>query len=158
MLAEYLDAPADIVRQGFYESLRYWLRSDHLLSQDSVPYRVYLLGVSATEISLQGRISRFLLTEDPEKTLDFVDFGKANGDVRPELDPYVVAAVLDWVEDGVQRSITSEELDRGLFHKEASSDEDRRRIIDTVIEILRHGLDPEPRDVASGVTASVDRR
>src|SRR3954447_20344983 len=41
----YLEAPANVVARGFFETLRYWLeRTDRLVRENWVPYRVALLG------------------------------------------------------------------------------------------------------------------
>jgi AcrR family transcriptional regulator len=143
-LPAYLDAPAGIVEQGFYETFRYWLEhSDHLMQEDYERYRVELIGKHSTELPMQDRISRFWLSEDPEKTVDFVDFGKERGEVRTDLDPYVVAALLDWIEDGLQRSIAAEELDRGLFHRRGDPARRRQVAVDTIISLLRRALGPD---------------
>lgn len=143
-LPAYLEAPAEILEKGFFETFRYWLEhSDHLMQEDYERYRVELIGKHSTELPMQDRISRFWLSEDPEKTIDFVDFGKQRGEVRQDLDPYVVAALLDWIEDGLQRSIAAEELDRGLFHRHSDSDERRQAAVDTIISLLRRALGPD---------------
>jgi AcrR family transcriptional regulator len=146
-LPAYLDAPPEIVERGFFAVFRYWLEhTDHLMREDFDRYRVELLGRYSTELELQGRISRFWLTEDPEKTVDFVDFGKARGEVRADLDPYLVAALLDWVEDGLQRSMAAEELDRGLFHREDDAQQRRQSAIDTIMDLLQRALAPDSGD------------
>jgi AcrR family transcriptional regulator len=143
-LPAYLDAPPEILEQGFYQTFRYWLEhSDHLMHEDYEKYRVELIGKHSTELFMQDRISRFWLSEDPEKTIDFVDFGKQRGEVREDLDPYVVAAMLDWIEDGLQRSIAAEELDRGLFHRRSDYAERRQMAIDTIISLLQRALGPD---------------
>jgi AcrR family transcriptional regulator len=143
-LPAYLDAPPEVVEQGFFAIFRYWLEhTDHLVREDFDRYRVELLGRYSTELELQGRISRFWLTEDPEKTVDFVDFGKARGEIRADLDPYIVAALLDWIEDGLQRSMAAEELDRGLFHRQDDVEQRRRSAIDTIIDLLQRALAPQ---------------
>jgi AcrR family transcriptional regulator len=143
-LPAYLDAPPDVIDQGFFATFRYWIdHSDHLTGEDFDKYMVELIGRYSTELPLQERITRFWLSEDPEKTIDFVDFGKDRGEVDPELDPYVVAALLDWVEDGLQRSMLVEELDRGLFHKRGDDVQERRKAtVDTMMLILRRALSP----------------
>src|SRR5499425_559385 len=41
----YLNVPAEVRDKGFFEILRYWLtRTEHLVHEDWIPYRVYLLG------------------------------------------------------------------------------------------------------------------
>jgi AcrR family transcriptional regulator len=49
----YLDAPADVRDQGFFEVLRYWLvRTEHMLHEDWIPYRISLLGNYGTDLTL----------------------------------------------------------------------------------------------------------
>lgn len=142
-LPAYLDAPPDVLEQGFFATFRYWIdNSDHLITEDFDKYRVELIGKYSTELPLQDRITRFWLQEDPEKTIDFVDFGKDRGEIDPALDPYLVAALLDWVEDGLQRSMLVEELDRGLFHRRRDAQERRLAAVDTMMELLRKALAP----------------
>src|SRR5262245_9509201 len=72
----YLDAPPDVQLRGFFEILRYWLvRTEHLLQEDWISYRVSLLGNYGTDLSLKREINRFLITEDPYGTVAFVRFG-----------------------------------------------------------------------------------
>ncbi len=41
----YLDCPSQIREKGFFETLRYWLlRTERLVREDWIPYRVALLG------------------------------------------------------------------------------------------------------------------
>lgn len=144
-LPAYLDAPQEILDQGFYAIFRYWLEeTDHLVQADFEKYRVELIGKHSTELPLQDRITRFWLSEDPEKTVDLVDFGKERGEIRPDLDPYVVAAMLDWIEDGLQRSIAVEELDRGLFHRRDDVEQRRALAVDTIMDMIERALRPDP--------------
>src|ERR1700741_1808053 len=49
----YLDAPADIQAGGFFEVLRYWLvRTEPMLHEDWIPYRVSFLGTYGPDITL----------------------------------------------------------------------------------------------------------
>src|SRR5215475_12022627 len=42
---KYLDAPAEVKKDGIFEVLRYWLsRTEHLVHEDWIPYRISLLG------------------------------------------------------------------------------------------------------------------
>jgi AcrR family transcriptional regulator len=69
----YLDAPAEVRESGFFEVLRYWLvRTEHLLHEDWIPYRVSLLGNYGTDLTLKREINRFLMAEDPYGTVAFV--------------------------------------------------------------------------------------
>src|SRR5690242_19883815 len=47
----YMDAPADVLKQGFFETLRYWLaRTEHMLHDNWIPYRIYLIGNYGTDL------------------------------------------------------------------------------------------------------------
>lgn len=140
-MASYLDAPKDVLEQGFAATLRFWLvglahclREDHSLEA----HRLILLGLHSTELDLQEQISRFWLSEDPEGTLEFVEFGQRRGEVRADLDPHVVAAVIDWISDGLSSSVMARELDRvGLFRARGRGPDDLESVVDTIIEMLR---------------------
>lgn len=143
-MPSYLDAPLAVLEQGFFETIRYWFeRSDRLAGEQFEPYRMELLGRYGSDVELQGRINRFWLSEDPDKTLDFIDFGVERGEVRRDLDPYIIAAMIDWVAEGLQRSVAAEEFDRGLFHGRADPDERRRRAADTIVAALRRAFGTE---------------
>src|SRR6202008_1556192 len=54
----YLDAPAEVQEGGFFEGLRYWLaRTEHLLHEDLIPYRVSLLENYGTDLTLKREIN-----------------------------------------------------------------------------------------------------
>ena len=54
----YLNVPPEVRKQGFFEVLRYWLvRTDHMVREDWVPYRVYLLGNYGTDLPLRREIT-----------------------------------------------------------------------------------------------------
>ena len=64
--SRYLTVPDDVRNQGFFEILRYWLiRTEHLVHEDWIPYRIYLLGNYGTDLVLKREINRFLIAEDP---------------------------------------------------------------------------------------------
>src|SRR6202007_821175 len=84
--AKYLDAPAEIRLKGFFEVLRYWLvRTEHLLHDDWIPYRISLLGNYGTDLVLKREINRFLIAEDPYGTVNFVRFGLERGELGEDL-------------------------------------------------------------------------
>ena len=46
--AKYLDCPVPVREKGFFEVLRYWLvRTEHMLHEDWIPYRVVLVEIMA---------------------------------------------------------------------------------------------------------------
>src|SRR6476620_5584538 len=53
----YLDAPPAVIAKGFFGTLRYWLeRTDRLVRENWVPYRVALLGNYGTDLRLRQEI------------------------------------------------------------------------------------------------------
>src|SRR5271166_3378606 len=84
--AKYLDAPAEIRQAGFFEVLHYWLvRTEHLVHEDWIPYRISLLGNYGTDLVLKREINRFLMSEDPYGTVAFVRFGLERGELRKDM-------------------------------------------------------------------------
>ncbi len=83
----YLKVPAEVRDAGFFGVLHYWLvRTEHMLREDWIPYRVYLLGQYGTDLALRREINRFLIAEDPYGRVDFVRFGLERGELRRDLD------------------------------------------------------------------------
>lgn len=82
-LPAYLGAPAEILHHGFFHTLRYWLvRTEHLVRENWIPYRVSLLGNHGTDLSLKRQINRFLADEDPYGTVSFVKMGAPRSTIR----------------------------------------------------------------------------
>ncbi len=140
-LPAWLDAPPGVVQDGFWDVVRYWLeRTEHLIREDWIPYRVSLVGNYGTDLALRREINRFLVSEDPYGTLEFIEFGVGRGELRPDLDVEMVASMLDWLAGGFQDALVTKELDPGLFHRHG--DEDRRRgtRIEQFVELLRRAI------------------
>jgi AcrR family transcriptional regulator len=140
-LPAWLDAPADVVDDGFWAVLGYWLeRTEHLVEEDWIPYRVALVGDYGTDLSLRREINRYLVSEDPYGTLDFVEFGLRRGELRADLDAEMAASMLDWLAGGFQDALVTKELDPGLFHRHADPAE--RRVVRTeqFVDLLRRAL------------------
>ncbi len=117
-LPAWLDAPADVLEQGFFATVTYWLeRTEHLIAEDWIPYRVSLIGSYGSDLSLKRDIGRFLVSEDPYGTLEFVEFGIERGEVRDDVDLEMVVSLVDWLSDSLQNALLTEELDPGLFHR-----------------------------------------
>jgi hypothetical protein len=65
-LPAWLDAPEAVRERGFLEVMPYWLeRTEHLVTEDWVPYRVVLIGNYGTGLALRRDNNRFLVSEDP---------------------------------------------------------------------------------------------
>jgi hypothetical protein len=112
----YLDCPSQIRERGFFEILRHWLlRTERLVREDWIPYRVALLGNYDVDLSLKREINRFLQAEDPYGSAAFVRLGIARGEVRSDVDSTLTVSILDWTTERFQDALLTEELDPGLF-------------------------------------------
>lgn len=140
-LPAWLDAPAEVLDAGFFAVVDYWLeRTEHLINEDRVPYRVALVGNYGTDLTLRREINRFLLSEDPYGTLEFVEWGQARGEVRTDVEAEVLASMIDWLSSSLQDALVTEELDPGLFHRLRSDPERRRTRIEQFTELLRSAV------------------
>jgi len=152
----YLDAPADVRERGFFEVLRYWLVStEHLLHEDWIPYRVSLLGNYGTDLTLKREINRFLVSEDPYGTLDFVEWGQQRGEVRADLDLETIVSLVDWTSAAIQDALVTEELDPGLFHRWRSQPERQRMRLDHFAVLLESAIG-SGANTARAAVAAVD--
>ena len=142
--SSYLEAPPEVRGQGFFAVIGYWLRrTPHLIHEDWVPYRVSLIGNYGTDLTLKRDINRFLLSEDPYGTLDFVEFGIGRNEVRGDVDAEMIASMLDWLAERFQDALVTEELDPGLFHRRSDEPQRRRQLrITQFTELLRSAIGP----------------
>jgi AcrR family transcriptional regulator len=141
-LPAYLDAPTEVVAAGFFATIRYWLdRTEHLVREDWMPYRVALLGNHASELELRRDINRWLAEEDPYGTAEFVRRGIAAGDVRADVSLDMVVALVDWLMERFQDALVTEELDPGLFGRTRAGDRAAR--IDEFMIVLRGAIGAE---------------
>jgi TetR/AcrR family transcriptional regulator len=137
----YLDAPAEVREAGFFEVLRYWLtRTEHLVHEDWIPYRVSLLGNYGTTLALKREINRFMLAEDPYGTVAFVRFGLQRGEVRSDLDQEMVVSILDWTIERFQDALLTEEMDPGLFRRQGGPAEKKEARISQFLDVLKGAI------------------
>jgi TetR/AcrR family transcriptional regulator len=148
---KYLDAPADVRAAGFFEVLYYWLvRTEHMLHEDWIPYRIALLGNYGTDLVLKREINRFLIAEDPYGTVAFVRFGLERGELRKEMDIEMIVSILDWTMERFQDALLTAELDPGLFRKQGEMPEKKEARIRQFLEVLQRAVgSPAPSDVRS---------
>jgi TetR/AcrR family transcriptional regulator len=140
-LPAYLQAPAEVLQKGFFETLRYWLvRTEHLVREDWIPYRVSLLGNHGTDLSLKRQINRFLANEDPYGTVAFVKMGIKRGEVRSDIDLEMVVSILDWTMERFQDALLTEELDPGLFRRNGQLAGHEEARIGQFLEVLRGAI------------------
>jgi AcrR family transcriptional regulator len=139
--AVYMDAPADVLSQGFFETLRYWLaRTERLLHDNWVPYRIYLIGNYGTDLALRREIHRFLAAEDPYGWSAFVDYGIERGDLRKDLDREMIVSILEWTMDRFQDALLTEELDPGLFRKQGTVAEKKEARIQQFLDLMQRAI------------------
>ncbi len=144
MLPAWLDAPDEIVELGFWATLDYWLqRTEQLIAENPVPNRIAMVGRHDTGLGLRRPIERFMRSEDPYGTLEFVEYGIRTGEVRDDVDVEMIASTLDWLAERFQDALASEELDPGLIHRRP---ERRGMRIKEFVEVLRTGIVARPPD------------
>jgi TetR/AcrR family transcriptional regulator len=138
---KYLDAPAEVRQAGFFEVLRYWLvRTEHLVHEDWIPYRISLLGNYGTDLSLKREINRFLIAEDPYGTVSFVRFGLERRELRQDMDVEMVVSILDWMMERFQDALLTAELDPGLFRRQGELAEKKEARIQQFLAVLQRAI------------------
>jgi TetR/AcrR family transcriptional regulator len=138
---KYLDTPSEVRLGGFFEVLRYWLvRTEHLLREDWIPYRISLLGNYGTDLVLKREINRFLITEDPYGTVSFVRFGLERGELRKDMDVEMIVSILDWMMERFQDALLTAELDPGLFRRQGETAEKKEARIQQFLAVLQRAI------------------
>jgi AcrR family transcriptional regulator len=142
----WLDAPPEVKQQGFFGTVRYWLEiTPRMVREDWVLYRVALIGNYATDLSLRRDINRFLRSEDPYGTTPFIAYGLERGELRKDIDPDLLASILDWTMERFQDAQLTEELDPGLFRRAGMDEQKTRQRIEQFLVLLKSAIGaPEP--------------
>ena len=144
-LPAWLDAPEEIQEGGFFAVVRYWLdRTQHLVEEDWVPNRVVLVGNYGTDLELKRELNRFLVSEDPYGTLEFVEWGQQRGEVRADLDLETVVSLVDWTSSAIQDALVTEELDPGLFHRWRNQPERQKLRVRHFTILLHSAIGKQP--------------
>src|SRR2546425_4847456 len=142
----YLNVPADVKAQGFFEVLRYWLvHTEHMVREDWIPYRVYLLGQYGTDLALKREINRFLIAEDPYVRVAFVRFGLERAELRKDLDVVVIVSIIDWMVERFQEPFLVEELYPGLFRRQGDPQGRKEARIGQFLDVLKRAIGAERR-------------
>ncbi|HET9671487.1 MAG TPA: TetR/AcrR family transcriptional regulator [Actinomycetota bacterium] len=146
-LPAWLDAPEDVRGAGFFVVVDYWIaRTEHLIVEDRVPYRVALVGNYGIDLPVRREINRFLVSEDPYGTLEFVEWGQQRGEVRTDIEAEVLASLIDWWSSSLQDALVTEELDPGLFHRLQGDVERRRTRVQQFAALLRSAVEAPGAD------------
>jgi AcrR family transcriptional regulator len=141
LLPTWLDAPPDVVERGFWATLDWWIEhTEEFIGADPVPNRVAMIARHDTSLGLRRPIDRFMRSEDPYGTLEFVEFGVRRGEIRDDVDAEMIASMLDWVAERFQDALSSEDLDPGLIHRTDGSAERRETRIREFFALLRGGI------------------
>ncbi|MEY2411877.1 MAG: TetR/AcrR family transcriptional regulator [Acidobacteriaceae bacterium] len=142
--SRYLNVPDDVRERGFFDVLHYWLiRTEHMVREDWIPYRIYLLGNYGTDLALKREINKFLIAEDPYGRVAFVRFGLERGELRKDLDVETVVSIIDWVVERFQDALLIEELDPGLFRRQGELAERKDARIQQFLGVLRRAIGTE---------------
>src|ERR1700691_2968476 len=145
--AKYLEAPPEIRQAGFFEVLRYWLtRTEHLVHEDWIPYRISLLGNYGTDLVLKREINRFLISEDPYGTVSFVRFGLERRELRKDMDIEMIVSILDWMMERFQDALLTAELDPGLFRRQGELAEKKEARIQQFLDVLQRAIGASAAD------------
>ena len=149
----WLDAPPEIVAKGFFAILRYWLeRTDRLVRENWIPYRIALLGNYGTDLKLRQEINRFLRDQDPYGTAAFVRLGAERAEIRSDVDQAMIVSMIEWTVERFQDALLVEELDPGLFSRSGNRAEKTAARIEQFLELLAGAIGAKatvrPRPVA----------
>lgn len=137
----YLKVPPEIRDQGFFAVLRYWLvHTEHLIREDWVPYRVYLLGNYGTDLKLRRQINEFLVSEDPYGRIEFVRWGLHRGELRKDIEVEMIISMIDWMVERFQDALLTAELDPGLFRRHGDIPERKDARINQFLDILQSAI------------------
>ena len=113
---------------------------EHLIHEDWIPYRVALIGNYGTDLGLKRDINRFLVSEDPYGTLEFVEYGIERGEVRDDIDLEMIVSMVDWLAGSLQDALVTEELDPGLFHRWQKQPERQKARVEQFAEVLQSAI------------------
>lgn len=149
-LPPWLSAPENVRERGFFATVRYWLeRTEHLVKDDWIPYRVSLIGNYGTDLDVKREITRFLVSEDPYGTLEFIEWGQRRGEVRDDIDLETIVSMLDWLSGSLQDALVTEELDPGLFHRWRHQPDRQRMRVEHFAILLESAIGTRAADHAA---------
>ncbi len=150
--SRYLEAPDEVLDLGFFATISYWLEhTPHMIHEDWIPYRVVLIGSYSSDLALKREITKFMQSEDPYGTREFVQFGVRRGEVRRDIEADLIVSLVDWLIDRCQDAIVTEELDPGLFGYFTQSPKLREQRMAQFVELLRSAISvPAPAHRPAG--------
>lgn len=115
-LPGYLDAPDEVKTKGFFAVLRHRLeQAGTLRDHHETHYKVMLLGNYGSDMSIKKRIGRFLQQEDPLELKSFVQMGLDRGELRHDVDPELLATIIESTVERFQDTLNMADSHPELF-------------------------------------------
>ncbi len=138
-LPGYMEAPEDVRDQGFFAVLRHRLENAARTHEHhQVHYAVMLLGNYGSDMNIKKRISRFLGQEDPLGLRAFIRMGLDRGELRQDVDPELLASIVESTVERFQDSLTMSDTHPDLFHSSGNGhSKGNSHRIDEFIMVLR---------------------
>jgi len=146
----YLEVPDEVKAAGFFAILRHRLENaTRLREQHEVHYKVMLLGNYGSDMQIKKRISRFLRQEDPLQIKSLVQMGLDRGELRRDVDPELIASIVESTVERFQDSLTMADAHPELFHSANGNGKAHPQRIDEFITVLRGAIGGVPAAKAS---------
>jgi len=139
-LPGYLEVPEEIKARGFFAILRYRLENAaRLREHHDVQYKVMLLGNYGSDMNIKKRISLYMKQEDPLELKAFVKLGLDRSELRRDVDPELIASVIESMVERFQDSLAMSEMHPELFRGPSNGHaaDGHARQIDEFIVVLR---------------------
>ncbi len=139
-LPGYLKVPEEVRAKGFFAVLRHRLENaGHLRENHEVQYKVVLLGNYGSDMNIKKRISRFMKQEDPLELKAFVKMGLDRGELRRDVDPELIACIVESTAGRFQDSLAMADTHPDLFQSSSNGHgKGHKQRIDEFIMVL-HG-------------------
>jgi len=134
-LPGYLDVPDDVKQDGFFAILRHRLENAaRLRDHYEVQYKVMVLGNYGSDMNIKKRIGRFLQQGDPLQLNAFVQLGVERGELRHDVDPELIASIIETTVERFQDALNMGDSHPDLFHH--TSNGDARRPTERINEFI----------------------
>jgi len=141
-LPGYLEVPDEVKVKGFFAVLRHRLENaDRLREQHETHYKVMLLGNYGSDMNIKKRIGRFLQHEDPLQVKAFVKMGLDREELRRDVDPELIASIIESTVERFQDSLMMADTHPDLFHVSSNGHgKGRAQRIDEFLLVLRGAI------------------
>jgi AcrR family transcriptional regulator len=138
---KYVDAPAEVIEQGFFSTLRYWLETaENRIRNNWTAFRISVIGDYGTSLTLKREINRFLDAKDPYGVSSFVRMGIERGELREDIDPAILGTTLHWMVERFEDACAAEELDPGIIRRGDRDNSSHQTATSQYLELIRGAL------------------